>query len=124
MYYVYIMTNYTNSVLYIGVTSNLIKRVYEHRNKFADSFTKKYNITKLVYFETTSDISEAIKREKQLKGGSRKKKTESINLILLGTSSMRNYFNKDCFVASLLAMTNENFTASLRRFCGILIFSP
>ena len=79
MYYVYIMTNYTNSVLYIGVTSNLIKRVYEHRNKFADSFTKKYNITKLVYFETTSDISEAIKREKQLKGGSRKKKTELVN---------------------------------------------
>ena len=73
------MTNYTNSVLYIGVTSNLIKRVYEHRNKFADSFTKKYNITKLVYFETTSDISEAIKREKQLKGGSRKKKTELVN---------------------------------------------
>ena len=73
------MTNYTNSVLYIGVTSILIKRVYEHRNKFADSFTKKYNITKLVYFETTSDISEAIKREKQLKGGSRKKKTELVN---------------------------------------------
>ena len=72
------MTNKVNTVLYVGVTSNLIKRVYEHKNKLADSFTSKYNIDKLVYFEVFEDINEAIKREKQIKGGSRKKKIDLI----------------------------------------------
>ena len=65
--YVYIVTNKKHGTLYIGVTSNLIKRIWEHKNKFIEGFTKKYNCTSLVYYEQFSDISEAIKREKQLK---------------------------------------------------------
>ena len=77
-YYVYIMTNRGNNVLYVGVTRDLIKRVYEHKEKLADGFTKKYNIVKLVYYEVFEDIENAILREKQIKAGSRQKK---INLI-------------------------------------------
>ena len=77
--YVYIMSNKKDGTLYIGVTSNLIKRVYEHKNSFVDSFTKKYNIKKLVYYEIFSDIQEAIIREKQLKAGNRNKKIALIN---------------------------------------------
>ena len=64
---VYIMTNYTNTTLYIGVTSNLLKRVIEHKNKIVEGFTKRYNVNKLVYFELTDSIETAINREKQLK---------------------------------------------------------
>jgi len=78
-YYVYILTNFNNTVLYTGVTNNLIRRVYEHKEKLADSFTKKYNINKLVYYEVFNDIEFAITREKQIKGGSRKKKIELID---------------------------------------------
>ena len=63
-YYVYILTNFTNSVLYIGVTRDLKKRVYEHKNKVYDVFTKKYNVNKLIYFEECSDVLSAIQREK------------------------------------------------------------
>ena len=71
-YYVYILANKNNNVLYVGVTNDLIRRVYEHKHHAdKDSFTSKYNVTKLVYFETTCDIRSAIAREKQLKGGSR-----------------------------------------------------
>ena len=76
--YVYIMTNKNNTVLYTGVTSDLVKRVYEHKNKLADGFTKKYNAVKLVYYEVFDDISEAIRREKQIKGGSRDNKVRLI----------------------------------------------
>jgi putative endonuclease len=76
-YYVYIMTN-NSRTLYTGVTDNLIRRVYEHRNKLVDGFTKKYNITKLVHYEITSDVQAAIQREKQIKGWLRKKKTALI----------------------------------------------
>ncbi len=76
--YVYILTNKYDSVLYVGVTSNLIKRIYQHKNKFADGFTKKYSLDKLVYYESFEDINEAIKREKQIKGGSRKDKMKLI----------------------------------------------
>ena len=76
--YIYILTNYSNSVLYTGVTSDLKKRVWEHKQKFVLGFTKKYNVTKLVYYEVFEDIQEAIIREKMIKAGSRKKK---INLI-------------------------------------------
>ena len=80
MYYVYIMTNKLNSVLYIGVTNDLTRRVYEHKSKVEpNSFTAKYNVDKLVYFESTNSIESAIAREKQLKGGSRKKKIDLIN---------------------------------------------
>ena len=74
MYYVYALSNRNDSVLYIGVTSDLPKRLYEHRNGLADGFTKKYNVHKLVYFKQTSDVYSAISREKQLKKWSRAKK--------------------------------------------------
>lgn len=73
-YYVYIATNQRNTVLYTGVTSNLIKRGFEHKTKPIASFTAKYNINKLVYYEIFDDVNDAIRREKQIKGGSRKKK--------------------------------------------------
>ena len=76
-YCVYIMTN-NSRTLYIGVTSKLKDRVWQHKNKLVEGFTKKYNIDKLVYYEQTQDIYSAIAREKQLKGWTRKKK---INLI-------------------------------------------
>ena len=76
---VYIVTNKRHLVLYIGVTSNLIKRGWEHKNKVVKGFTKKYNVDKLVYYEVFDDIEQAIEREKQLKAGSRKKKIDLIN---------------------------------------------
>jgi len=72
------MTNFVNNVLYTGVTNYLIRRVFEHRNKLANGFTAKYNITKLVYYEIFDDPENAIAREKQIKGGSRQKKIELI----------------------------------------------
>ncbi|MDO8444262.1 MAG: GIY-YIG nuclease family protein [bacterium] len=77
-YYIYILTNYDNTILYVGVTNDLIKRAYEHKNKFVESFTKRYNLNKLVYFEDCTDSIAAIEREKQLKAGSRRKKIELI----------------------------------------------
>jgi len=79
--YLYIMTNRRNTTLYTGVTSDLTKRVYEHKEKFVDGFTKRYNLTKLVYYEVFEDIENAILREKQIKAGSRKKKIELINRV-------------------------------------------
>lgn len=78
MYYVYILTNQYNTVLYTGVTNNLERRLYEHKNKLINGFTKKYNVDKLVYFEQTDNINSAITREKQIKGWIRKKKDELI----------------------------------------------
>jgi len=77
--FVYILTNTYNKVLYTGVTNDLKRRIYEHRNKLANGFTKKYNCTKLVYFEITEEIETAIEREKQIKAGSRGKKLALIN---------------------------------------------
>ena len=79
MYFVYILSNWDDSVLYIGVTSNLPRRLYEHRNGLADGFTKKYNVHKLVYYEHTNDIYSAISREKQLKKWVRAKKNALIS---------------------------------------------
>ena len=73
------MTNKRNTVLYTGVTSNLLKRVYEHKNKVIKGFTSKYNIIKLVYYEVFNDMYNAIAREKQIKGGSRQKKIDLVN---------------------------------------------
>ena len=78
MYFVYILSNWDDSVLYVGVTGNLPRRLYEHRNGLVDGFTKKYNVHKLVYFEHTSDVYSAISREKQLKNWSRSKKVALI----------------------------------------------
>lgn len=81
MNYVYILTNISNRVMYIGVTSNLEKRIYEHKYELVDGFTKKYHIHKLVYYEEYSDIKTAIEREKQLKGWRREKKNELVESI-------------------------------------------
>lgn len=76
--FVYILTNKTNRVIYTGVTNDLIRRVSEHRSGSYRSFTKKYNVTKLVYYEIYGDIKLAIQREKQIKAGSRSKKISLI----------------------------------------------
>ncbi len=73
------MTNKTNTVLYTGVTNDLKRRIYEHKEKLAKGFTTKYNVTKLVYYEVFDDIESAILREKQIKSGSRQRKIELIN---------------------------------------------
>jgi putative endonuclease len=78
-YYVYILTNKTNSVLYVGVTNNLERRLFEHKNKLVEGFTKKYNVNKLVYYEVTTDINVALNREKAIKNLLRRKKEEIIN---------------------------------------------
>ena len=78
-YYVYILSNDHNTVLYTGVTNDLLRRVYEHKNHLdKGSFTAQYNIEKLVYFEVTSDVNAAIEREKQIKGWNRKRKNKLI----------------------------------------------
>jgi putative endonuclease len=79
--YVYILTNTNNTVLYTGVTSNLVKRVYEHKNKEVEGFTKKYNLHKLIYYEIFEDIVNAITREKQIKGWLRSKKISLIKKV-------------------------------------------
>ena len=77
-YYVYILASKKNGTLYIGVTSNLIKRIYEHKNDLAEGFTKKYQVHNLVYFDIVDDIESAIKREKQLKRWNRQWKKDLI----------------------------------------------
>ncbi|MEK7773801.1 MAG: GIY-YIG nuclease family protein [Deltaproteobacteria bacterium] len=77
--YVYIMTNRWNTVIYTGVTNDLKRRVFEHKEKLAKGFTRKYNVDKLVYYEVFNDPEDAIAREKQIKGGSRAGKIELIN---------------------------------------------
>jgi putative endonuclease len=77
-YYVYLITNKNNSVIYTGVTNDLERRIYEHKNKLVEGFTKEYNINKLVYFEIFDDVLTAISREKQIKAGSRQTKIDLI----------------------------------------------
>ena len=79
-YYVYILTNKSRT-LYTGVTDNLERRVYEHKSKLIKGFTKRYNITKLVYYEMTNDVQSAIEREKQIKGWLRRKKIALIEAV-------------------------------------------
>ncbi|MEE9258174.1 MAG: GIY-YIG nuclease family protein [Nitrospinaceae bacterium] len=79
-YFIYIMTN-KSKTLYTGITNNLERRVYEHKQKLVPGFTKKYNTTLLVYFEETGDVKEAIAREKEIKGWLRKKKISLIKSI-------------------------------------------
>ena len=78
-YYVYILTNKSNKVLYIGVTNNLSRRIYEHKNELIPGFTVKYNVNKLVYYETHDNIEDAIQREKNIKKWYRKWKIELVN---------------------------------------------
>ena len=78
MYYVYILTNKNHTVLYTGVTSNIDKRIYEHKNKITDGFTKKHNADILVFIESFNDVNDAIKAEKMIKGWKRDKKISLI----------------------------------------------
>lgn len=73
-YYVYMLTNWNDQVIYTGVTNNLQRRLFEHKEKLADGFTKKYNVHKLVYYEVTSDVNAALEREKEIKRWRRQKK--------------------------------------------------
>lgn len=77
-YYIYILASNTNGTLYIGVTSNLVTRIWQHKSKIADGFTKKYSIHRLVYFEQTTSVYSAISREKQLKKWNRSWKIQLI----------------------------------------------
>ena len=89
-YYVYMLANKTNSVLYTGITSNLQRRISEHKQKLVEGFTKKYNVTKLVYYEETGDVLSALTREKELKGWNREKKNKLINSVNLEWSDLSN----------------------------------
>jgi putative endonuclease len=77
--YVYIVTNKRNGTLYIGVTSNLVKRIFEHKNKFVEGFCKRYGLTRLVYYEAYDTITDAILKEKQMKKWNREWKLRRIN---------------------------------------------
>ena len=88
--YIYILSNKTNEVLYVGVTSNLVRRVYEHRNHMIPGFTDKYNVTKVLYFEEYTLVKDAIAREKQLKGWRHDKK---MGLIKEMNPELKDLFN-------------------------------
>lgn len=77
--FIYILANFEQTTLYTGVTNDLVRRIFEHKNKLVGGFSSKYNLTRLVYYEVFEDIASAILREKQIKGGSRKKKLKLIN---------------------------------------------
>ena len=77
-YYIYILASKKNGTLYIGMTNNLVRRIYEHKNKLLEGFTNKYNVNNLVYFEITNSVNSAIHREKKLKGWKRKWKIDLI----------------------------------------------
>ena len=79
--YIYILFNKRNGTLYTGVTSDLVRRIYEHKNKLVEGFTKKYEVDKLGYYEIFDNIAQAIEREKQIKAGSRKNKLKLIESI-------------------------------------------
>ncbi len=77
-YYVYLLTNWNDIVMYVGVTNNLERRIYEHKHKLIKGFTEKYNVNKLVYFEETNDVNAAIAREKEIKKWRREKKNDLV----------------------------------------------
>ena len=83
-YYVYILTNWNNKVIYVGMTNNLRRRMYEHKNKIFEGFTKKYNVDKLVWYAAIEDVMEAIKREKEIKRWRREKKNRLVEMINSG----------------------------------------
>jgi putative endonuclease len=87
-FYTYILTNFNNTVLYTGVTNDLVRRVFEHKKKIIPGFTSKYNVDKLVYFELFDFINMAIQREKQIKGYSRIKKDNLINSVNPGWNDL------------------------------------
>lgn len=80
-YYVYLLTNWNDQVIYVGVTNNLERRLYEHKHKLVQGFTAKYNVNKLVYFEETPDVNAALQREKEIKKWRREKKNNLVTSI-------------------------------------------
>ena len=90
-YYVYLLTNWNNKVMYVGVTNDLERRIYEHKEKVVKGFTQKYNVNKLVYYEQTSDIVEALNREKEIKKWRRDKK----NRLVVNTNPLWQDLSKD-----------------------------
>jgi putative endonuclease len=102
-YYLYILTNYTNTVFYIGVTNDLKRRIYEHRNKLVDGFSREYNLKKLVYFDSNNDINSVILREKQMK---KWKRAWKINLIRENNPSFQD-LSHDWFEESDSALNAE-----------------
>ena len=78
IYYVYILTNWNNKVMYVGITNDLERRIYEHKEKLVKGFINKYNVNKLVYYEQTPDISAALNREKKIKKWRREKKNRLV----------------------------------------------
>lgn len=80
-YYVYILTNWNNKVMYVGMTNNLRRRMFEHKNSLLEGFTKKYKVHKLVYFEETSDVKAAIEREKKIKSWRCEKKNNLVKSV-------------------------------------------
>ncbi len=94
-YFVYMMTNQHNTVIYTGVTNDLAKRVFQHKKKIIKGFTSQYNLDKLVYYEYTTDIRAAIAREKQIKGGSRAKKIALIKTMNPEWKDLSDGFLKD-----------------------------
>ena len=114
LYYVYILTNAYNKILYTGVTNDLERRCYEHKHKISKGFTQKYNVDKFVYFEKFDFIDLAISREKQIKGYSRAKKIALINILnkewkelYIIIKSKRYLINLKIFLIYLLISTNK-----------------
>lgn len=89
-YFVYLLTNWNNNVMYVGMTNNLVRRLYEHRTGAVRGFTEKYNVHKLVYFEETADVHAAIAREKEIKKWRREKKNA---LVIQANSEWRDLGN-------------------------------
>jgi putative endonuclease len=87
-YFVYLLTNWNHEVMYVGVTNNLKRRLYEHKNKLVPAFTEKYNLNKLVYFEQTGDVIAAIAREKEIKRWRREKKDRLVRTLNPGWSDL------------------------------------
>ena len=120
-YCVYIMTNWNNKVLYIGITNNLERRVYEHKNKLLDGFTKKYNLNKLVYYEEFNDVNLAILREKEIKKWRREKKDKLINTVNLKWEDLGECFQDlshsfEMTGKKAITMSDENITGGDEHF--------
>ena len=95
MYYTYILTNKSNTVVYTGVTGDLERRLFEHKNKLIDGFTARYNVTKLVYYTSSSNIDDAIAYEKVIKGWRREKKNQLIESVNPTWKDLSEEWNKE-----------------------------
>jgi putative endonuclease len=94
-YYIYILTNWNHKVMYVGMTNDLMRRLYEHKNKLIEGFTKRYNVHKLVYFEHTKDVYAAIAREKEIKKWRREKKDNLVETLNPDWKDLSNEWSED-----------------------------